>query len=79
MICIYIDIVLYRTFSQFSFLACIVSVIYVASETSGDSWSGGSDHFWGLGIPARHTPTSVSLCFIISAKNRLPRNMVEEL
>jgi len=26
MICIYTDIVLYRTFSQFSFLACIVNV-----------------------------------------------------
>jgi hypothetical protein len=56
-ICIYIDIVLYRKFSQFSFLACMVNVFYVASETSGDSWSGGSHHRWRLGIPAQHTPT----------------------
>ena len=30
---------------------------YVASETSGDWWSGGSGHRWGLGIPAQHAPT----------------------
>jgi len=56
MIFIYIDIVLYRKFCQFSFLVCIVNVFYVASETSGDWWSGGSGHRWGLGIPAQHTP-----------------------
>ena len=56
MICIYIDIVLYRKFSQLSFLACIVNGFYVASESSGDWWSGGSGHRWGLGIPAQHTP-----------------------
>jgi hypothetical protein len=32
MICIYIDIALHRTFSQFSFLACIVHVFYVVRQ-----------------------------------------------
>jgi len=29
----------------------------------GDSWSGGSDHRWCLGIPAQHTPTC--LCVLL--------------